>query len=668
QQIALVQKLEVFRDRLLKVDWRNRAILLLRNYLKWSFDLAEMVGQSEDSIERVINKALISRLSFCVAPDSEQTPDGEMRRQNLISLSRNMRLIEDETGIHDLYIGFPFLQGHLTAEHYVRAPLVLIPVRLEYRKVARPSGWYISFPEENAIWNRALFAAARKVGGLSVPDEIQDQLEELLEIVNQDKIAPVTTFHRGIEELLLKARFPLEDASYESYAPVSPLSREDIAPLPRERLHLQYHIVLGSFPQASSAIYQDYNALIEKAKSGETDQGIIDNLLEVPADETKPKSGLYPRELDEVSDTQLNCVLPSDASQDSVIIEAQEADSVVVRGPPGTGKSQLITNLISNALSKNQRVALVCQKRAALDVVFQRLDKIGLGRHIVLLHEERTDRKPVYESLNKKLSRGLNPRQNQNLTVQVAKTSARIDQVTYKLNRIVKPMWTEYFGGIKPHQLYLSLDPNFSTQMHLDGAETRLDFSTLQDLTNKLPQLEEGSKRFDHADYSLSKRTDFALLGQQDRLSLIRLLNETLDAVEESHVCLLNEVANKNAIAQLDAFARRYKSRLKILSRDWRKLGRNGLEFLTARNEPASIEAAHKWISLLSAGQTLFSALGSLRLYFSQELIEELKSLSQKSQDLKTRLLSIIGAVENDFNALQAHDMRLHNLSQTERE
>lgn len=83
-------------------------------------------------------------------------------------------------------------------------------------------------------------------------------------------------------------------------------------------------------------------------------------------------------DLDSISSSELISVMESDASQDAVIVAAQQNECTVVRGPPGTGKSQVIVNLIANALAKERRVLVVCQKRAALDVVYQRMHKVGL--------------------------------------------------------------------------------------------------------------------------------------------------------------------------------------------------------------------------------------------------------------------------------------------------
>ncbi|MED4205736.1 AAA domain-containing protein [Neobacillus mesonae] len=62
---------------------------------------------------------------------------------------------------------------------------------------------------------------------------------------------------------------------------------------------------------------------------------------------------------------------------------------MVVHGPPGTGKSQVIVNLVTDALYQDKKILVVCQKRAALDVVYQRLDSLGLSNYTALIHDEK---------------------------------------------------------------------------------------------------------------------------------------------------------------------------------------------------------------------------------------------------------------------------------------
>src|SRR6185295_17837781 len=72
-------------------------------------------------------------------------------------------------------------------------------------------------------------------------------------------------------------------------------------------------------------------------------------------------------------------VLDADASQRVAIDAALRGRSFVLQGPPGTGKSQTIANLIAECLAAGKRVLFVAEKRAALEVVARRLERVGLG-------------------------------------------------------------------------------------------------------------------------------------------------------------------------------------------------------------------------------------------------------------------------------------------------
>jgi hypothetical protein len=74
---------------------------------------------------------------------------------------------------------------------------------------------------------------------------------------------------------------------------------------------------------------------------------------------------------------------------------------MVIQGPPGTGKSQTIVNLIAQALSEGKKVLFVSEKRAALDVVKQRLDRVGIGSACLELHSNKVKKKDVIEELKR---------------------------------------------------------------------------------------------------------------------------------------------------------------------------------------------------------------------------------------------------------------------------
>src|ERR1700704_6383040 len=78
---------------------------------------------------------------------------------------------------------------------------------------------------------------------------------------------------------------------------------------------------------------------------------------------------------------------------------AREGGSYIIQGPPGTGKSQTITNLIADYVARGKRVLFVCEKRAAIDVVFHRLRQQGLDELCCLIHDSQTDKKAFIQNL-----------------------------------------------------------------------------------------------------------------------------------------------------------------------------------------------------------------------------------------------------------------------------
>ncbi len=95
--------------------------------------------------------------------------------------------------------------------------------------------------------------------------------------------------------------------------------------------------------------------------------------------------------------------MPADSSQASAIIDVMEGKSLIIEGPPGTGKSQTIANLIAMELSQGKTVLFVAEKPAALQVVQKRLQRLGFGHYICYQHSATTSTSAIYERLRNRL-------------------------------------------------------------------------------------------------------------------------------------------------------------------------------------------------------------------------------------------------------------------------
>ncbi|MFE4702798.1 DUF3320 domain-containing protein [Streptomyces sp. NPDC056738] len=164
-------------------------------------------------------------------------------------------------------------------------------------------------------------------------------------------------------------------------------------------------VVLGLFASHREAMYQDLqqneeqvlgHPLVRAVALG-PDAGLPDDLI-----------GFEPADLDRIDEVQLPertpLVLDADASQRQCIAAALDQRSFVMSGPPGTGKSQTITNMIAALMHAGRSVLFVSEKAAALDVVRNRLRGVGLGDFVMALHSGDTSKKAVATELARVLT------------------------------------------------------------------------------------------------------------------------------------------------------------------------------------------------------------------------------------------------------------------------
>lgn len=115
------------------------------------------------------------------------------------------------------------------------------------------------------------------------------------------------------------------------------------------------------------------------------------------------KVNVDPKTLDSVHPKEEFLVTEADSSQQVAIASILQGQSALLHGPPGTGKSQTITNLISSLAARGKRVLFVAEKRAALEVVLSRLEEAGLGHLAIDLHGAESTPKKVLARVAKSL-------------------------------------------------------------------------------------------------------------------------------------------------------------------------------------------------------------------------------------------------------------------------
>ena len=159
--------------------------------------------------------------------------------------------------------------------------------------------------------------------------------------------------------------------------------------------------MLGLFSFNKFVMWNDIHSNADKLQENLIIKSLMDNKL---AWDTGMES-IDACELDGVtSPANYALPVPADSSQLEAVLEAGEGRSFILHGPPGTGKSQTITNIIANALYHDKRVLFVAEKMAALSVVQNRLARIGLEPFFLELHSNKINKKHFLDQMDKTLN------------------------------------------------------------------------------------------------------------------------------------------------------------------------------------------------------------------------------------------------------------------------
>jgi hypothetical protein len=148
-------------------------------------------------------------------------------------------------------------------------------------------------------------------------------------------------------------------------------------------------VTLANFKYRKMSLVRDYEALLDQPRENEAFDATF-SLVPRAAERSLPDAAPLEDRYD---------VVPCDPTQAIAIEEARAGLSYIIQGPPGTGKSQTITNLIADFAAHGKRVLFVCEKRAAIDVVYARLRQCGLDESCCLIHDSQTDKRSLVMDL-----------------------------------------------------------------------------------------------------------------------------------------------------------------------------------------------------------------------------------------------------------------------------
>ncbi|MGN0007927.1 MAG: DUF3320 domain-containing protein [Alistipes sp.] len=389
---------------MLQLLYTNREILIVGRPDDWttpadSKDLGECIN-TNDSIMDLLRKRL--------EKDTVRTyQDSTTLTDTLTSLYRSARLSLEESGANTLYIALGFLKWFETGKsspHF--APIVLYPIRLERKSSNK--GYYMVSRGEDPLLNETLFELLKQNYGIEIPD--------VTAAVQNEKGLDIKYILAAVRKAVME----------------------------QDKWDVIEESIIGIFDFNRFVIWND----IRTNRKSMSEHPLINSLVE-----GKLHEEIGSDENDAVCDVASdNVALPisADSSQLAAINAAAAGRSFVLHGPPGTGKSQTITNIISNALFHGKRVLFVAEKMAALEVVQKRLAAIGLDPFCLELHSNKTKKSLVMDQLRKTTEVA-----QQTGDDAFAKEASHLDELKRELNAHVERLHKVYGCGLSVYDCFV---------------------------------------------------------------------------------------------------------------------------------------------------------------------------------------------------------------------
>ncbi|MET7817588.1 DUF4011 domain-containing protein [Micromonospora zamorensis] len=275
------------------------------------------------------------------------------------ALQREARTMEQETGSNYLYLTIGTLVHTKTTGGEAYAPLFLLPVRIEGGSGRRPYAMVIDGTEV-ASPNYCLIEWLRVKHSVRIPELERPVLDEH----GIDIAKTLAAINTGLLDNRLNYRID-ETASLR---------------LLQFSTFQMWRDLTDHWPRFMENPVVRH--LVESSGATFDDPARPEHDVEIAVDEA-----------------DLHLPIPADGSQMQAIVRAERGHSFVLEGPPGTGKSQTITNMIARAVSAGRSVLFVAEKQAALEVVKRRLKQIGLGPFALDLHGRKQSLNAIRQQL-----------------------------------------------------------------------------------------------------------------------------------------------------------------------------------------------------------------------------------------------------------------------------
>ncbi|HYO10870.1 MAG TPA: AAA domain-containing protein [Tepidisphaeraceae bacterium] len=494
--------------------------------------LMQMLGK-EGSVKLAARVSIAPRRGNGDEPEAPEVieaqnawADQQFVRTKLRVIADDARTYEQDTGVCALNLGFPLLslppgtfggRFGIPPSRRVLAPIAFVPLTLTVKtgagqavEINRREGADIIVP------NQALLAWLEKETG--------KPLNEIMTAERGDDAwSDVVALVRAIAtlvELAIPDELNTEKAPTTFPLQPTPKTDDDVA-----GPSILSASVLGLYPASNQGLLRDVREML----AGGVNDGPIASFvrLGVSLDHRTAPAPVIPDHDGKVTPAdesikrsfgEEKMITDADPCQAKAVRLAREFRGLVIHGPPGTGKSQTITNIISDHLGRGQRVLFVCDKRTALDVVADRLQTLGLGELCAIIHDPQRDQRDLYRSIREQLDGLVDAQPKPRAADELAKIDNDLQTLHADLTEYHKLLVHTNGGpGSFHHLVGLWLQEAGAVGVQLD--ERELAESSAADLRTQGTRFKEVLERGQTADYSRNPWKDAAGIPLADFLA-----------------------------------------------------------------------------------------------------------------------------------------------------
>lgn len=408
KQQYVSQILDFFEKKLSSAVLRGPLVRMTIGKTTGRADMAELSSPRQSSA--ALLEHVLQRNSQSVAIDPGIFADNLPLIARLTALHRQTSIYKRDTGIDGLYLGFPFLliKDNRSKTRPRVTPVLLWPVKLLMELGARGQvALAFDTEREEVRINPAL-------EGLLGREAVKDWRSAADEVLGRSalKMGDVLDAFGMLATPEQRQLTSIPAPSYD---------------IPAGTASLRCTAVLFHVTFSGQAIGEDLRQLKTLSPSGTA----LESMLRL-----KEKAE-FDAPVEQAMEIDRYLTVASDPSQESAVLKARQWPGLLVEGPPGTGKSQTIVNMVADAIGRKKSMLIVCQKHAALEVVHKRLVAEGLGDRIIMINDVNKDREPTIRAVREQLDGMFKGTQFDNGWVrQRERVAAKIEALEGELDRL----------------------------------------------------------------------------------------------------------------------------------------------------------------------------------------------------------------------------------------